>query len=392
MRGASHSTSRRLRAVLGAIFVAGMLVWTSCAGVDGPMPVTGGAPVAFPSTFGADAVDGGSEHTTVLVALDGVRWQEVFEGVEPERARDEGMSEREIVSARVLVPNLHALMDAGAALNGERFSASGPEFISLPGYQEMLTGRRDTGCTTNDCGHVRFPTLADDFAARSGVSPLEVAVIASWPGIEPAAARNPWRLTISVGRRGGVTKDLLRFDDFAVELLEAGARAAPAPGGGDYRPDQSTAAIALHYLRTQRPRFLFLSLGDTDEYGHRNDYRGYLRALSHADWVVGHIAAILAGHRREGRRATLLVTTDHGRSHDFAGHGASAPESARAWLVAAGWGIEARGLVTPPVPRRLADVAATIRTITGVGQVRKHGAPLAELMLPEPDGAFALVR
>lgn len=41
------------------------------------------------------------------------------------------------------------------------------------------------------------------------------------------------------------------------------------------------------YLRQVEPSFLFLGLGDTDEYAHRNDYRGYLRALGHADHVVG---------------------------------------------------------------------------------------------------------
>jgi phosphopentomutase len=138
----------------------------------------------------------------------------------------------------------------------------------------------------------------------------------------------------------------------------------------------------LHYLRTQRPRFLFLGLGETDEYGHKNDYRGYLRALSHADYVVGQIAAILSAYERQGRRTTLIVTTDHGRSDDFIAHGDFAPESAQIWLIAAGWGIRPQGVVVPSEPRYLGDIAATIRTIGGLTREEPSSAPLAEVLYP----------
>ncbi|MCE7892733.1 MAG: hypothetical protein DYH12_24015 [Sorangiineae bacterium PRO1] len=136
------------------------------------------------------------------------------------------------------------------------------------------------------------------------------------------------------------------------------------------------------YLRQVEPSFLFLGLGDTDEYAHRNDYRGYLRALGHADHVVGQVASALRRLERSGRRTTLLVTTDHGRAADFAGHGGYAPESAQVWLVAAGWGIERRGLVSAGGKRHLADVTATLRALGGVGAPERSSDALAELLEP----------
>lgn len=85
---------------------------------------------------------------------------------------------------------------------------------------------------------------------------------------------------------------------------------------------------------------------------------------------------------RSGRRTTLLVTTDHGRAADFAGHGGYAPESAQVWLVAAGWGIERRGLVSAGGKRHLADVTATLRALGGVGAPERSSDALAELLEP----------
>lgn len=369
-----------------SLLLGSALLWTSCAAADhGERLVQPGRLV--PSTGGLLApASHASEHTVVLVAIDGVRWEDVFFGVERALARAKGLEASELLGARELTPNLRALMDRGATLGGPGqpfgISASGPDYVSVPGYLEMMTGRHPTGCDSNECPATREPTLADDFAAELGTGPLDVAIIASWEKVDRAAAKHPSRVTISTGRTHGLTRDRLRYDAIGDALLAAGERAGPKPGSGDYRRDRETANIALRYLERLRPRFLFLGLGDTDEYAHDDDYRGYLRALQSADQVVGEVAARLAEYEREGRRTTLLVTTDHGRSADFRGHGRGAPESAKVFLIAAGHGIAARGPSAPPRERYLADVASTIRALAGVGRTHESSEPLAELMVP----------
>jgi hypothetical protein len=85
-----------------------------------------------------------------------------------------------------------------------------------------------------------------------------------------------------------------------------------------------------------------------------------------------------------GRETTLVVTTDHGRAAQFRGHGRGAPESAEAWLIAAGGAVPARGGAVPGPPRPLAAVGPSIRALLGV----EHAgvAPLA-VLLPPPDAA-----
>lgn len=387
--------ARRLLALGRVVLLGSLLFWTSCSTTRSTLPVRPGTLVTQSSGSVAPASSPGAGHTVVLVALDGVRWEDVYLGVARDLALAQGMHETEILGSDALIPNLRALMKSGAALGvpgyGPGIFASGPNFLSVPGYVEMMTGLRPTGCTTNGCRQVVIPTIADDFAREPGMDPRNVAVIGSWEGLERAAASDESKLTISIGRTRGDTRRNLCYDDTSCALLEAGEDAGPEPGHGNYRRDRETSAIGLHYLRTHRPRFVFLGLGDTDEFAHKDDYRGYLSALVRADRVIGEVAAILRQYENEGRKTTLIVTTDHGRSSDFSGHGEYAPESARVWLVAHGHGIRATGPVFDPHVRHLADVAATIRMLGGVGRALDTSAPLAALLQPN-DPRLALGR
>lgn len=353
----SSAGPRVLRMVLASVAALSL----SCTAPTTPRPVQPGTLRELRAPLGVET-DPELPHTIVLVAVDGVRWHDVFQGVEKSRARALGFRSDEILNARRLVPNLSSLADSGLALgtDGTGMKANGPGFVSLPGYMEMLTGAA-TPCLDNDCSAVGVSTIADELASEPDTGPLDVAVIASWDRIERAAAKHPENLIVSAGRHHGATRERLRFDRVAADLFDRGTDDGPGPGTGDFRRDRSTAAIAIHYLRTQRPRFLFIGLGETDEYAHKGDYRGYLEALTQADEAVGNVASVLSEYEREGRRTTLIVTTDHGRGADFAGHGSYAPESGNVWMIAAGAGISRSGRATFARPHRLSDVAGMIR-------------------------------
>jgi len=305
------------------------------------------------------------EPITVVVAIDGVRWQEVFQGVDRAQARNLGLH---FETARELLPNLYRLIhDHGCALGapdtGSLVSASGPNFLSLPGYTEMFTGSAPVDCPDNECGRVSVPTVADEVAELER-SPAEVAVITSWPKIALAASHAPEHLLISAGRTETRNAHALEQHPEVWRAYRDGAVAKPAPGWGGFRPDRHTAALALGYLRQAEPRFMFVGLGETDEYAHHNDYRNYLAALRHADRVIGQIYDTLERAERGGAATLLLVTSDHGRA-GFVHHGKAYPESARTWLIAAGSAVRARGMIRSPETRRLADLAPTIRVLWG---------------------------
>ncbi len=332
----------------------------------------------------------------VLITIDGVRWQEVFNGVDPRLAMEHRLPSSEVVGPDKLVPELHALAAGeGAALGapdqGEPISASDSAVKSLPGYMEIASGRRTSRCVNNSCPRIDRPTLVDQLAARPGYKLDNVAVISSWSGIAHAAAEHPSRIVMSTGRITGDHLDHLRFDEKARKLLSDGRRAGALPGSDDYRPDHYTAQIALHYLRTKHPRFLFIGLGDTDEWGHKNDYKDYLESLRRADALVGEVARTLASLQTLGWETAFFVTADHGRDPECRNHG-GVPSAMRTWLVAGGSMIHAHGLVSAPVPRHLADIAPTLRKLMGVEADTDPdaGRVLAELLAPaHPDGRIA---
>ena len=177
----------------------------------------------------------------------------------------------------------------------------------------------------------------------------------------------------------------LRAFPKANAAFEAGRRAAAAPGYDDFRPDRFTAELAVSYVAEAQPRFLFVSLGETDEYAHHNRYGAYLEALHFADAMVGRLRSTLRRLERGGTPTALLVTTDHGRAYHFTDHGSKWPESSRSFLFAAGSLISARGRLAGAKRARLADLAPTVRAISGLPsrEVSGSGRVLEEL-LPRP--------
>lgn len=303
-------------------------------------------------------------HPVVMVTIDGVRWQEIFQGTDPTRSKAPPRTAAEIV------PNLRALAETrGAALGAPgrgTLEATGPDFLSLPGYTEILTGRTSRSCRDNECPGSDTTTLLDQAHAAGA----KVAVFSSWERLERAA---------SVHRDGGQR-------GFAVSSGRAGAaEITPWPGHGDYRPDKVTAPLALDYLEREQPDVLFVGLGDPDEHAHHGDYDAYVESLSEADAFVGRIVEALGRMGARGARTHLVVTADHGRASDFKNHGGFAAEASRVWLFASGPSIAARGLVRSPAPRHLADVAPTVRAILGLSpdRAKTAGRALDELFVAE---------
>ena len=323
-----------------------------------------------------------AESAVVLVVLDGVRWQDVFGGADRSLVRQRGVSPV-WATPRGLMPNLQRMIDSqgmaiGAPGHGGEMVTGGSQRISLPSYREIFTGRADPSCQSNDCAQPLGRTVADDVYAACG--PRDVAVISSWPNIARAASADSSRFVLTTGRKLVGLGDLLRSDPVIASLLDKGAHASAFPGEGDYRPDALTERVALRYLAIARPRFLFVGLGDCDEYGHRNDYRGYLTALHGADEFLGELAVTLDAMGARGRHTTVLVTADHGRAYDFRDHGVGHPESGRVWLVAGGADVRGRGLVSAARRHTLSDVAPTVRALLGIAG-EEDGEPIAEVVL-----------
>jgi hypothetical protein len=342
-RRSGMARKRSTLALAGALaLLAGALTSTSVAKTTDPPRVV------EPE---ASASEGHPDRAVIVVVLDGARWQDV-------------------VGDGHAMPRLTALARehgavVGAPKSGTTLRASGPNFVSMPGYAEIFGGAPARECTGNDeCASATHETIADAVRADSG-SPYDAAVFASWPDLVRVSSTNPDALVVSAGRSLTHHEALMRNDPEMSELLDRGERADAWPGEKDFRPDRFTAPIAERYLALFHPRFLFVSLGESDEYAHQGNRLGYLDALHYADGVIAELYAATHGPNAHGRATTLLVTADHGRSNDFRDHGERWPESSRSWLVALGDDVS-RGALRGAGDRALADLAPTVRAWLGL--------------------------
>lgn len=313
---------------------------------------------------------GAETRQVILVTIDGVRWQEVFHGTDPALAAEAGLPPKRMLSAAQLLPNIHRhFFEGGVAIGAPLASrgifASGPNYVSLPGYLEILQGRTVPECEANDCPPVRAPTLLDEIRSLPDASRKDVAAFTSWHECSRAASGDPGRVVLSTGRKRGSVSDLAWLDRHCDRLLSQGRQLSPEPGTSEYRPDRATSEIALCYLVAARPKLLWVGLGDTDEHAHREDYAAYLDALRRADAFMGTLFERLAEMGDYGRTTTVIVTTDHGRGPRFQDHGRDQTAS-RVFLLAAGGAVPRRGPLPSERAYRLSDVAPTIRALLGL--------------------------
>jgi len=118
------------------------------------------------------------------------------------------------------------------------------------------------------------------------------------------------------------------------------------------RFDRYTMAFATRYLVKYRPRFMFLSLNDSDDVAHTADYAGYISALQDYDTWLKQLQELLMHLGEYGKNTTIIVTTDHGRGEGehWISHGEkeSMTESKPIWLAAVGPHTTACGVLTNP--------------------------------------------
>lgn len=319
--------------------------------------VAGCAPKAAPPPKPTNERASPPHAVVVLLAIDGVRARDVFDGLDTARygAR----------AAAVRLSHLSRLVNHEGGLGRPKkpFRASGPNFVSLPGYLEMLSGRPFSGCSSNECERTKLPTLLDELGGVAP-SPGAVAAIASWDRIERAATAYQFGF-VSTGNRAGHRHGLLARHPALARILAEGER---AQGPGGIRSDAATAELALGYLREVHPQFLFVGLGETDEFAHQGDYRRYYDALVRADEFVGRVLTELETLRNAGLEPTLLVTTDHGRAENFRDHGSRFPESSESFLLVDG--ADVGSSLEETRPQVLADIARLVRH--RIGRTRAH--------------------
>lgn len=330
----------------------------------------------------------------VLVTLDGVRWQEVFNGADnslmnntdfvkkPEQLKTQFWAKTANERQQLLMPFLTQVVAKkgiiiGDRANGSTMSVSNPWYFSYPGYNEILTGEVDENINSNNKVLNPNKTILerlDNLPEFKG----STALFGSWD-VFPYIV-NTKRSNVYVNA-GFMSIEENLFTD--APLLNALQNEIPSPWY-NVRLDSFTYRFAKAYMLAKKPKLLVISLGETDDFAHDGHYDQYLKSARQSDAFIKDLWATIQTTAGYKNNTTLIITTDHGRgnnANDWQHHSSKRaltelelgentyPEgivgSEHIWLAAIGPAIKGSGLIKTKNELKQAQIAATVLKALG---------------------------
>lgn len=334
----------------------------------------------------------GTAENVVLITLDGLRPEEMFTGAderlmieelgvkEPAALKEKFWRESPEERREVLLPFLW-----GKVLAGEAWLAGDPQhdssirvtngmYFSYPGYNELLSGFADPAVDSNAKKYNENTTVLEwlngkpDYQGR-------VAAYCSWDVFPYIINDRRSKIPVNAGWSKLTVGDPARLEglNFVAENLFR--------EWDGVRYDAFTTSGAIEELRTNQPRVLFVSLGETDDWAHAGRYDRYLITAQQNDYFIKQLWEESQKMEQYRDKTTFIIACDHGRGDGREGwksHGALLPGSENIWLIAFGTGVKRSG-IDQGGEYQQAQVAATVAAVVGLDFTQsdaKIAAPL----------------
>jgi hypothetical protein len=315
----------------------------------------------------------------LVVTMDGMRCQEVFGGLSEDLLKkdsgggvtDPGPSQQRFGGAtpearrEKLMPFLWTVVArrgqifGDASVGSEARVTNGLRF-SYPGYNELLSGFADPAIDSNN--KIANPNVTVlEWLNRQPSFKGKVAAFASWELLSWIV--NEPRSGVPSNGHGPPIAKPVNERQHAINELAADL----PPYWGSTRFDAPTGMGALEYLKTHRPRVMYVMLGETDEWAHGRKYDLYLDAAWRNDRFIRQLWETAQSLPEYKGATALVLTTDHGRGDqpkDWTSHGRDVPVADRIWIAVMGPGVPATG-VRANVTATQAQVAATVAALLG---------------------------
>jgi hypothetical protein len=328
-----------------------------------------------------------NDDRVVLVLLDGIRWQDVFRGADPDLLNKEsggvddvgaikGMFWRDdqVDRRTALMPFLWGTLATQGQIYGNRDAGSAMRVtnkfhFSYPGYSEMIVGFADDRINTNDPIPNPNPSVFE-FLNNKPAFRGKVAVFSVWSVVR--AMMNP-------GRSGLPVNAAMEPMDFgtkspAMDAINGMKRNLHHPWPKDPY-DALCFYTAMEYIRNDKPRALWITFGETDTFAHEGQYDDYLNAVHRTDRMLSELWTYLQSTPGYKGKTTMIVSVDHGRGTAPAGwksHGTSIPGADQTWLAVIGPYTPALGVRKDIGEVTTSQVAATVGVAVGEDYRRRH--------------------
>ena len=371
------SGSRVLRAVIGVLVSVG---GSGCWGQG-----------ATPASARGQSV--------ILVMSDGLRWQEVFRGADeslltPKNFYDgrsvDGLKQHYLAATpeerrQRLLPFFWSEIAGHGQVFGDRDRGSEASVtnglnFSYPGYSEVLTGHPDPRVNSNDNIPNPNRTVLEWLNRQPGLEG-QVAAFGAWEVIAGI---------VDAGRCGfpvNVSYAPFTMSPMTPRLELVNAMKAGSPRIWDDESfDAPTFETAMEYVRAKKPRVLFLSLGETDDWAHAGNYGEYLESAHRVDEDLRELWDTLQAMPEYRGQTTMIFLPDHGRgsgAEDWKSHGEKLPDSKYVFMGFIGAGVAPRGVREEGVPVFSNQIAATLAGVLGEDWDKaepRAGKPIADVL------------
>ncbi|HMK86844.1 MAG TPA: alkaline phosphatase family protein [Steroidobacteraceae bacterium] len=378
------------------------------------MPLVHGAPATRPSraSLAAQLVRGtllllfaatafaGQTRNVVLIVSDGLRWQEVFTGAEEDLLNDTAggswMSEKELrerywrasPSERraVLFPFLWGTVAKQGQLFGNQTVGSiahvtNGKAFSYPGYNEMTTGFPNPAIDSNEFGPNPTPTVfewlnqSDEFHGR-------VAIYGTWAVYDNIFNKQRSGLVMQTGWTPPPSKEHeSERDRLLRRLYETTTRFDE-----EDVDDALLQVPLLDYVKSAKPRVLFVGYGETDNWAHQGRYDLVLDSAHRVDGFVKELWETMQAMPEYRGSTTFIITCDHGRgsgTSEWKEHGVGQKGSENIWIAVIGPDTPPLGERRHVKPVTQAQIAATVAGFLGKdyhAAVPRAAEPIADVL------------
>lgn len=321
---------------------------------------------------------GRKTENVIVITLDGMRWQEVFGGIDSalmnnrEFSKDSGNLRKRYWHAdaterrKKLFPFFWNTIATKGQLYGNRWIGSKVDVsnryrFSYPGYNEIFTGYPDTTINSNDKIWNKNVNVLEYINGQPTYKG-KVAAFATWDVFPYILNRQRSGLYVNAD-----------FDSFAFnrpefKLLNDLQTLTTRPIG--VRPDVITYLAAREYLKNFRPNVLYIAFDETDDFAHGGQYDQYLMSAHAQDAMIADLWRTVQSIPQYKDKTTFLITADHGRGDSvkaqWRDHGEKIPEASSIWIAAIGPDTKAMGEIKEQKPLQQRQLATTIAALLGL--------------------------
>lgn len=327
----------------------------------------------------------------ILITTDGLRWQEIFKGVDTSICNNPQFNENNAASINAdyggptekdsrekLFPFLwHEVVSRGQLYGnrsaGTRVDNDNPYWFSYPGYSELLTGYVDERVNSNDFENNPNTTILAYLQQQKGFNG-KVAAFGAWDafnrilneensGVPVTAAFDP------IGGRHPSERE---------KVLENMLADSYKPWGSAECLDVFTHYAAMEYLEKHKPKVLYVAYGETDEWAHAGKYKSYLNAAHQVDEWIKEIWEFVQTDRAYKDKTALLITVDHGRGEGplWTSHGKKIAGASQTWFALLSPNVPPRGEVKTSMQLYQKQLAQLMANLLGFQFKADH--PIAE--------------